>query len=179
MKRILLILLIVAAASIPAFSDFRADINIQVPALVGYIYQGDIELYGGAEGTLLAYPVPFPSVGLYYEINLGFLKLCPGIRVYTLLVQSALFPNILAEFDLHPLYIQAQIGGLFFYTFGILGSAAETGEAFIPDVSAWFGFGESGDFRIGLGVIGLYLPDVVDDGMLICPYIGGQWSVNF
>ena len=179
MKRILLILLITVVLTIPAFSDFRADINVQVPALIGYIYQGHIETWGGEDGSFLTKPIPFPSAGLYYEFDLGLIRLAPGIRVYTFLIQSALWPNILAEINLHPLYIQAQIGGLFFYTFGILGSASGTGNVFFPDVSAWFGFGESGDFRLGLGVIGLYLPEVIDDGMLICPYIGGQWSVNF
>lgn len=182
MKRILLVLLIIGAVSAPAFTQFRFDLNIQGPVTLGIISEEyGIQIWDGATEALQGLPLVLLSGSAYYNFDLGLVNIAAGVRVYTMIIEHGLFPNLLVEIDLHPLYVQAQVGGLMFYFFGLLPQEVDGdpvyGDVLFPDISVWYGFGEDGDFRLGVGVLAAYFPELLPDAALILPYIGGQWSV--
>ncbi|MBN1647929.1 MAG: hypothetical protein JW874_07845 [Spirochaetales bacterium] len=169
MKRILIVTVLLMLLVFPAFSQVRLDLGVVVPVYFGALgfNSGDteVDLIG------MPYIIPFPEAGVYYQINLGMIKICAGVRAFTLILETILWPDIMAELELGPVILQAHVGGLFFAMFGVA-QGTGAGQVIIPDVSAWFGFGQSKKFRVGIGVIGLMVPELSADGMIIAPYAG-------
>jgi hypothetical protein len=120
--------------------------------------------------------LPFPEASFYYQFEFGPLRLAPGVRVFTFILESVLWPNLMAELAFDPVFIQAQLGGLIFVLFG-LANNIEFGEVLLPDLSIWLGLGKERRFRLGGGVLGMLLPDLSDEGMLIVPYVGMKVSL--
>ena len=179
MKRFVIILAFAAILACPAFAQLRLDLGVDIPMTIGVIGDGEIETSNEAGDFLRSHILPFPEAGLYYQFNLGPLKLAPGIRVFTFILETVLWPNVLAEISLADrVFIQAQLGGLVFVLFGLV-SDAQYGEVFLPDLSVWVGLGEERRFRLGGGVLGMALPDLTTEGIGIVPYIGGKVSLLF
>ena len=72
------------------------------------------------EGILSDYFIPFPEAGLYYQWDLGPVNLAAGGRFFTFILETVFWPNLLAEVELGPVFLDAQVGGLLFGMFGIL-----------------------------------------------------------
>ncbi len=178
MKRIVLISALILVLAFPAFSQLRLDMGVDVPMTVGVIGQGEIQTSNEVGQFLREHILPFPEASLYYQFDIGPLKLAPGVRVFTFILESALWPNLMAELQFDRVFIQAQLGGLFFVFFG-LANNAEYGEVLFPDLSIWIGLGKERRFRIGGGVIGLLLPELTTEGMGFAPYLGGKVSLLF
>ena len=98
--------------------------------------------------------------------------------MFTIILESMLWPNIMMEIALEPVFIQAQVGGLFFVFFG-LANATEYGEVFFPDLSIWIGLGKERRFRLGGGLLGMYWPELTTEGIAVVPYLGGKISLLF
>ncbi|MCK5007628.1 MAG: hypothetical protein KAR73_09590, partial [Spirochaetales bacterium] len=77
-----------------------------------------------------------------------------------------------------PVFIQAQLGGLIFAVFGLVNDI-QFGEVLLPDVSVWIGLGKERRFRLGAGVLGMMLPELSTEEMLIIPYVGAKISLLF
>jgi hypothetical protein len=178
MKRIIILVAFLAVLSVPAFSQFRLDLGVDIPMTIGVIGSGELDTSNEAGEFLRSHWLPFPEAGLYYQFDLGLIKLAPGIRVFTFILESVIWPNLMMEIALDPVFIQAQVGGLLFAFFG-LANDAQYGEVFFPDLSVWFGLGKQRRFRIGAGAIGLYWPELTTEGMAFAPYIGAKVSLLF
>lgn len=177
MKKAVLIAVLATAMVIPAFSQVRLDVGVEIPITVGVISSSGVETAGDV-GEFLSHPLPFPYANFGYQINAGPLKIVPGIRVFTIVLESILWPNVLVELELGRLSIDAQVGGLAFVVFGLF-TDADFGAVVVPDVSVWYGLGKKGQFRLGGGVIGLYVPELTEDAMAIVPYLGGKVALTF
>jgi hypothetical protein len=129
--------------SMPAFADFRLDLGFDVP----------ISLGGGGESIPF---LPIPEVCLYYMWNVGPVNMGAGLRAFTFIIESAAWPNFIAEYTTGPVVFEAQLGGVFLVAFGAFGSTSTFGSVLIPDLSAWFKIGKTGAFRLGGGILGLY-----------------------
>jgi hypothetical protein len=172
LKKAILVLLIVAALTAPAMAQARLDIGFFVPRGVGVSGSGDINT------ALADWPfIPIPEVGLYYQGDLGLIKLGIGARAVTMIVETIAWPNAYAELDLGPLAIQAQMGGGLFFMFGAAGNDSASGKVFLPDLSAWLKLGKKGTLRIGGGAMGLYIPDVIGDNVPFLLYLGGKAAI--
>jgi hypothetical protein len=106
------------------------------------------------------------------------MRFAPGVRIFTFILESVMWPNLMWELALDPIYIQAQLGGLVFVLFGLLNDA-QYGEVLLPDLSVWVGLGKERRFRLGGGVLGMALPDLTTEGIAIVPYVGGKVSLLF
>lgn len=176
MKRIVLLVAFIAVLAVPAFSQFRIDLGVDVPMTVGAISGSGVTTSSEVGEFLREHILPFPEASFYYQFDVGPLKLAPGVRVFTFILESVLWPNFMAELAFDPVFIQAQLGGLIFAAFG-LANNIDFGEVLLPDLSIWLGLGKERRFRIGGGVLGMLLPDLSDEGMLIIPYLGMKVSL--
>ncbi|HTX72543.1 MAG TPA: hypothetical protein VMC79_06920 [Rectinemataceae bacterium] len=174
MKRIVIVAIVLALLAMPAFSQVRLDIGVIVPRGAGV--SGD---NGSVGGVLSDWPfIPIPEAGLYYQWDLGLLKLGLGARAESLLLETFLWPNALAEVDIGPVAIEGKFGGGAFLMFGLDNNSA-TGKVFFPDLSAWFKLGKKGNFRLGGGVVGIYVPDseFFGNNMIYLLYLAGKASI--
>ena len=178
MKRIILVVALIANLALPAFSQVRLDLGISVPMTIGVIGGGEFDTSNEAGDFLRSHWLPFPEASLSYQFSFGPVNLAPGIRAFTFILESVIWPNLMLELAFDPVFIQAQLGGLLFAFFGLYNDA-DFGELFFPDLSIWFGLGEEKRFRLGGGVIGLFWPELTTEGMAFAPYIGGRVSLLF
>ncbi len=166
--------LVLAAAALvlmaaPAFCEWRFDLGVD-----GVFGLGAVTDEGADSidfGSLNFFTLPMG--GASYEWQLGPVGLGAGVRGITLLFVNVLWPDIYAEMELGPAALEAHVGGLLFLGFGLV-SFSESGEVFVPELSAWFKLGRM--FRLGGGAIGLYVPDF--SGMAFVYYIGAKWVIK-
>jgi hypothetical protein len=177
MKRTVVVAALLAVLAFPAFSQLRIDIGVDVPMTLGVIGNGEVNTSNEAGDFLRSHIFPFPEASLYYQFSAGPLTIAPGVRCFTFIFESVLWPNVMAELELGPVFLQAQLGGLLFVAFGLY-SNADFGQVLLPDLSAWVGIGKERRFRLGGGVIGLFLPDLTTSGMGIAPYLGGKIALD-
>ena len=167
MKRTLaLVAVVTLLAAAPAFCNWRFDLGID-----GIFGLGAISDEGADSmdfGDLNFFTLPMGEAS--YEWELGPVGVGVGVRGITLLIVNVLWPDVYAELELGPAAIEAHIGGLAFVGIGFA-SFAETGQVFIPELSAWFKLGKR--FRLGGGGLGIYVPDF--DGMVFVYYLGCKW----
>jgi hypothetical protein len=178
MKRILIVTVLAAALVVPAFSQVRLDITVDVPLTVGTISGSGVSASSDVASFLSEHILPFPEASIGYQFEAGPVKLIPGVRAFTFILESVLWPNLIAEVQLGPVFVDAQVGGLAFVVFGLYNNA-DFGKVLLPDLSVWYGLGKERRFRLGGGVFGMVLPELSADDMLIIPYLGGKVSLTF
>lgn len=180
MKKTILVILIVIALVVPAAAQLRIDVGLMKPLGIGItnLPEADSELKTLSEGIAQQIWLFLPEVGAYYEFNFDPLPLKVGLgaRAFSFLVIGAAWPNVFAEAQLGPVFIDAQLGGLFFGYYALNEVGGDFGKVLMPDLSAWFAFGEKKSFRIGGGAMMFYAPDFVDaladsTGRTIIPFI--------
>ncbi len=176
MKHLYLIIALVALLASPVFGQLRIDLGADMPLTVGAITGEGVTTSSAVGEFLSTYHFPFPEASIYYQFAAGPVKLAPGLRAFTFILETVAWPNVLAEIQLGPVFIDAQIGGLLFGYFGLLNDI-QYGEVFFPDLSVWYGFGKKKNFRVGAGCLGMLLPDLTTEGMLIVPYAGLKISL--
>jgi hypothetical protein len=159
LKTIVILLLLAGVAIVPVMADSQVDIGVQVPTIIGLYYQG--------ENVTQDIPVriPFPDLMYNYFFEVGPLKLGVGARVWTLLVATAAYPIVSAEFQTERLILNANIGGGVFGYVTIFPewSGIETGQVFFPEVSAAFRLNDW--FSLGVSALGIWLPEITNEGM--------------
>ncbi len=178
MKRIILFVAFVAILASPVFSQVRLDIGLDVPMNIYAVGGGEVQSSSDVGSFLKEHIFPFPEASLYYQFSVGPVKLAPGVRAFTMILESVLWPNLLMELAVEPVFIQAQLGGLLFLFFG-LENQADFGQVFFPDLSIWVGLGKERRFRLGGGLLGMYMPELTTEGMAVVPYLGGKVSLLF
>jgi hypothetical protein len=178
MKRIILFVAFVAILASPVFSQVRLDIGVDVPMNIYAVGGGEVQSSSDVGSFLKQHIFPFPEASLYYQFEVGPIKLAPGVRAFTMILESVLWPNLLMELAVEPIFIQAQLGGLLFLFFG-LENQADFGQVFFPDLSIWVGLGKERRFRLGGGLLGMYMPELTTEGMAVVPYLGGKVSLLF
>jgi len=160
-----------------AFAQLRLDIGIAAPIGVGSVLDGTKLQMNGLAGNFLSKVfLPLPEAALHYQFDLAAVKLGIGARAFTLIVETVIWPNAFAEFDLGPVDIEAQVGGGAFAFFGLV-SDFETGRVFFPDLSAWLKLGKDGNLRLGAGLIGLFLPNQTSN-LPVVLYLGGKLALK-
>jgi hypothetical protein len=176
MKHLVMITALILLLASPVFAQFRIDLGVDMPITVGAIAGGEVTTSGEITEFLTTYHFPFPEASFYYQFGVGPVNLSVGLRGFTFILETLFWPNLMAELQLGPFFIDAQVGGLLFLLFGVYNDA-QYGELFFPDLSVWFGFGKNKNFRIGAGCLGMILPELTTEGMLIVPYVGGKISL--
>ena len=145
---------VVLAGAVSAGAQLRLDANLNWP-LVGGI-QLDPTIFGSTGGSLdlSQYHLLLPDFRLYYQFGTGFLQAGIGIRAYTLIIESLVFPEAFIEMNLKPFVLSASLGGYLFGVFGIVNNGAAA-NLILPDLSAYWSINNW--FRIGGGIL-LFAP---------------------
>jgi hypothetical protein len=166
-KRVFVLIVVLISLTMPAFAQWRFDIGIDMPLGVTMTMGGN---------TISSF-LPIPDLGLCYQWTSGNFNLGLGVRAFTLLVESGLWPNAFAEYNVGPVVIEAQMGGAFFALLGAYNNMA-LGIVLIPDLSAWFKIGKTGAFRVGGGFIALYAPYMTGNTVPALFYLGGKVALD-
>lgn len=172
-KRIILAVLIAAAlmAAPALFADTQVDIGVNVPYLIG-----GVQYNGQSVSEQIPFTIPIPDIMVNYFIGPEFLKVGVGVRIWTLILITGGYPIISVESELGPVVLNANIGGGVFGYTSIGASDVVTGQVFIPEVSAAYRLADW--FSLGLGVIGVYLPEVAGDSIGYVATVFGRFRVN-
>jgi hypothetical protein len=159
MKKIVVLTVLLALVGTLAFSQIRIDAGIAVPIGIGAVLDGSSLEMNGTVGEFLSRTfLPLPEAALHYQFDLGNIKMGIGARAFTLILETMVWPNAFVEYDFGPIVAEAQVGGGAFLLLGLV-SDFQTGEVFFPDLSVWMKLGATQGFRLGAGVIGIYLPE--------------------
>jgi hypothetical protein len=166
MKKFFLVLIIAVAVIVPAAAQLRIDVGLMKPLGVGLTDVPEANSLLDEVSSSMAQQIwlMLPEVGAYYEFNLNPLPLRFGVgaRAFSFLVMGAAWPNAFCELQLGPVFVEAQLGGLLFGYYFLNEFGGDFGKVLIPDLSAWFAFGEKKSFRVGGGITMLYLPEFIE-----------------
>jgi hypothetical protein len=176
MRKSTVLLVLVATLAMPAFAEWRLDLGVIVPRGAGISIGGETESIDGMDVANWPF-IPLPEAGIYYEEEVGSLKFGLGARAFTLILATILWPNAYVEMNVDRLAIQAQIGGGAFGLLTVSGADSTFGNVFIPDISAWYKLGKNRNLRLGGGIIGVYLPELMGDGLPFLFYLGGKVAI--
>lgn len=177
MKKTILIMLIALALVVPSFAQWRLDIGVDIPRGIGAVIGDSVSSSSDASAFLSSTFLPFPEASIYYTFGSDLLVAGLGVRCFTFILESVAWPNAFLEVNLGPVAIEAQVGGGAFIAFG-LGNATEFGQVFFPDLSAWFKIGKAQIFRLGVGAIGLFLPETDLSTIPMVFYVGGKVALG-
>jgi hypothetical protein len=169
--------LILALATGMTFAQLRVDAGIAVPIGIGVVLDGTSLEMSSAVGDFLSSTfLPLPEAALHYQFDLGHLKLGVGVRAFTLILETMLWPNAFVEYDFGPIVAEAQVGGGAFMLLGLV-SDFQTGEVFFPDLSVWAKLGVKQNVRLGGGIIGIFLPNQ-SSSFPVVVYLGGKIALT-
>ncbi len=176
MKKTMLAVLMVFFLIVPAaYGQFRLDIGVDIPLAVGLSYEGEF-INSEVSEFLTSHILPFPELGAHYFFTTGPVRVGLGVRGFTFIIETIMWPNAVVEFEAGRFVLEGQFGGGGFLFFGLF-SQVNTGAVFIPDLSAWFKLGET--FRLGGGVLGLMTDAEGFDGVPMVFYVGGKAAIKF
>jgi hypothetical protein len=171
--RIVIAMLILAVAvTAPTAADSQLDIGINVPVTIGVSYQGE------RVAEQIPFRIPVPDLMYNYYFTERPVKLGAGVRIWTLILITGAYPIASVEYESDRLLLNAHIGG------GIFGyltplpevSGIETGRVFLPEVSAAFRFTDW--FSMGGSLLGVWIPEVTNDGMGYLFNVFGRFRVR-
>jgi hypothetical protein len=114
-----------------------------------------------------------------YQFPVGPVNAGIGVKGYSLLIESVIWPVIYAELDLSPFVINANVGGLGFLWFGIIPdiNGFGTSSVIIPDFHIAYKFGKT--FRLGIGAMALTGIDGLEGITPYSIYLTGRFSILF
>ena len=175
------VLVVLLAGAMSASAQVRLDIDINDPLYFGF------SSAGVPQGMWNPYPyIPIPDAKLMYQFPLGPVNLGAGVRVFTLIIENILYPEIYAELNLNPFFIDASVGGFGFLMFGLLsdvlsGVGVNSLNGFysvvLPDVSV--GYKVNDVFRISAGILAIAPFDSSLSGVLANNVFAGYLKATF
>ena len=151
-------------------AESQVDIGVNIPAVIGVTVDGE------NVSEDIPFTLPIPDLMYNYFFEVGNFKLGGGFRVWSVIIATAAYPIISAEMEFDRFIFNAHVGGLLFPYTSIGDSGFETGNVFLPEVSAVFRLTDW--FAIGASVLGVYVPEVTDEGFGYTLNILGRFRVR-
>jgi hypothetical protein len=177
MKRIVVLTLILALVGGIAFGQIRLDAGIAIPIGIATALDGSSLQMNSVVGELFASTLlPLFEVAFHYQFDLGMVKLGLGARAFSYICETLLWPNAFVEYDFGLIIAEAQIGGGGYLLLGQV-SAFQAGKVFFPDLSVWMRLGREQVIRVGMGIIGIYLPEQRSSFPIVI-YLGGKIAMT-
>lgn len=156
-KAIVAVVLALLLAS-PVFAQLRADFGVDVPWGLGAAAS---DFAGSGQSSqvdlLSSFVFLLPEGSLLYQFPVGPLNLGVGARAFTLVVETLVYPNLLAELNLGPVALDLNVGGGAFLFFGLYNHLSAA-SVVIPDLAAYLKLARI--FRIGVGGTLFYSSDL-------------------
>jgi hypothetical protein len=143
-----LVILILVLGSATLAAQVRADLGVKVPLYLGLSTADN--LFGGDSGinVIKDFLFIFPEATVSYEFPGDTLSGGLGLRFYTLLIESVVWPVGYLELTFDPVVIKLEAGGGIFGFFGLYNNV-HTAALLIPDLAVQVKLGET--FRLGVG----------------------------
>ncbi|WP_455382475.1 hypothetical protein [Salinispira pacifica] len=175
----LLIALLLALLAFPLFAQLRVDFGVDVPWGLGAAAS---DFAGNDQSTqvdlLSSYVFLLPEGSLLYQFPVGPVNLGVGARAFTLVVETLVYPNLLAEVNLGPLAVDLNVGGGAFLFFGVYNNLSAS-SVVIPDLSAYFKIAKI--LRLGIGGTLFYSSDLYSSSKTLpwMVYLAARISLTF
>ena len=168
---ILMFLIIIVGGQAHAESQF--DIGMNVP-----YYAGLRTTVLGTVGQFSKYLYVLPDVKWHWYFGTESLRFGPGLRVWTLILESAIYPQISLEAVLGDFVINAGIGGGAFFFFGVF-NTFQTASIFIPELSLAYRLGKKKKFSLGTSALFVISPDVAPllDNFIYIGTVFARWTI--
>ncbi len=148
---VLLVLLFGGAMNVAA--EVQVDIGINVPYYVGVrTDDDDID-----EAVRWVFVLPDVKVNWFDEV--GPVRIGAGGRLWTLILQSVIYPIVSLEADVGRFVLNTNLGGGLFINFGLYTGMHFAG-VFLPEFSAAYRMTDT--FSLGTGAMFLFAPEVED-----------------
>jgi hypothetical protein len=149
MKEKLLLLIIVFSliVALPLAADWQTDIGINIPYYIGV---GNIGEEDESGGEAINYAFLVPDVRVQYYFGTETLRVGPGFRGFTAIIETLAYPIVSVESVLGRFVFNAHVGGGAFLLFGLFNDFA-FGSLILPEISAAYRLGER--FSIGTGAL--------------------------
>lgn len=152
MKKLIIFISFLTIFSFSIFAESQWDISLSFP------YYAGIETDDGGVGEFSDYLFVMPDVKWNYYFGSEQLHFGVGMRLWTLLIESAMYPIVSVESNIGNWVFNANVGGGVFLLFGIVNSL-ETSSLVIPDISVAYKFGKKKIFSVGTGAMFLLSPE--------------------
>ncbi len=154
--------LLILLSTVSAGAQARLEVNVNWPITIGI--NSSNSLFNGANVDLSQYHFLLPDFRAYYQFGGdGLLRGGIGIRAYSVIIQSFIFPEAFVELNLNPVMLEASLGGYVFGFFGLFNHLS-TADLMLPDFNVTFQLLPW--LRLGGGVL-LFTP------------IGSNWNTDF
>lgn len=153
---LLIVLLLVISSQLHAGSQW--DITLSVP------YYAGVKSSDGNVGEFSNYLFLVPDVQWHYYWGSDKFHFGPGVRLFTLVIESAIYPIFSLESVLGGFVINAQFGGGVFLLFGLHNQAAAE-VLFLPEISVAYRFGKKKRFSVGTAAMFVVASDeIINNG---------------
>jgi hypothetical protein len=153
----------------PISADSQLEIGVNIPTIIGVSYEGE------NVSEQIPFTIPIPDLMYNYYFGSDTLRVGVGVRVWTLILVSGGYPIISAELNMDRLVFNAHIGGGIFAYGSVWNSDVLTGDVFLPEISASYQFTDW--FSLGASVLGIYVPELTEDGFGYLINIVGRFRV--
>ena len=138
-----------------ASAQSQWDISLSVPYYVGLkTSEGDV-------GEFSQYMFLLPDVKWNYFFGPEWLHVGAGLRLWTLVIESAIYPIISLESNLGNFVINANIGGGVFLFFGLYNDVVAE-SVFLPEISVAYRLGKKKRFSLGTGGMFVFAPGALE-----------------
>ena len=123
--------LLILFSTVSAGAQARLEVNVNWPITIGI--NSSNSLFSGANVDLSQYHFLLPDFRAYYQFGGdGLLRGGIGIRAYSVIIQSFIFPEAFVELNLNPVMLEASLGGYVFGFFGLFNHLS-TADLMLPD----------------------------------------------
>lgn len=147
------LVLVLMGTALPLAADSQVDIGLHIPYHIG------IKTEDGDADAALDYAFLVPDLKYNYFFNETGIKLGVGARLFTIILESMVYPIVTLETDVGPFTLSGHVGGGVFLFFGLINDIG-TGNYYIPEISVAYRFSES--FSVGTGAGFFFAPEAAD-----------------
>ena len=150
---IIALVLVLMGAALPLAADSQVDIGLHIPYYIG------IETEDEDAGAALDYAFLVPDLKYNYFFNESGIRLGVGARLFTVILESMVYPIVTVETDIGQFRFSGHVGGGAFVFFGLYNDV-QTAKIILPEVSVAYRFSDS--FSVGTGATLFFAPEAAD-----------------
>jgi len=158
-----------------AFAQFRMDIDVNVPFSASLV-SDVMSINGGTSAASTSIPFTFviPDIKALGQADLGIVRLGGGVRLFSVILETILFPEVFAEVKLGPVAANLSLGG---YAYGFFGLYSNLHFWNVMTIDASVGFDVTNWFRAQAGFFGLTPFDDMNNFVGVV-YAGGKFILT-
>ena len=133
MKKFLFLILFALLLFHPLFASSQLDITLNIPYYTG------LTIDDNNIGEAIDYAFIIPEIKWCYNFGPKIIHFGIGLKAYTAIVQSVIYPIVNVESKLGPLILNIDIGGKTYFLFGLYNDF-QTGDLFLGEASIAYKF---------------------------------------